>query len=95
MRLLVIVAILLVSCGKQAPVVDKVIVINKDTFDLVLTRSEVKSCDRIQISVVDDMNPRYQIVTTDSMTFKSSRAFSAGDSIDVNVYKRRTNETNY
>jgi len=54
----------------------------------------VKSCDRIQISVVDDMHPRYRIVTTDSMTFKSNRAFSVGDSIDVNVYKRRTNEVN-
>jgi len=94
MRLLVIVAILLVSCGKPSLVVDEVMIINKDTFDLIITRSAVKSCDRIQISVVDDMNPRYRIVTTDSMTFKSNRAFSVGDSIDVNVYKRRTNEVN-
>ena len=95
MRLLVIIAILLVSCGRPAPVIDEVMIINKDTFDLIITKSEVKSCDRIQISVVDDVNPRYRIVTTDSMTFKSNRAFSVGDSIDVNVYKRRTNEVNH
>lgn len=95
MRLLVIVAILLVSCGRKTQVVDEVMIINKDTFDLIITRSAVKSCDRIQISVVDDVNPRYRIVTTDSMTFKSNRAFSVGDSIDVNVYKRRTNETSH
>lgn len=95
MRLLVIVAILLVSCGRPAPVVNEAMIINKDTFDLIITRSAVKSCDRIQISVVDDVNPRYRIVTTDGMTFKSNRAFSVGDSIDVNVYKRRTNETSH
>ena len=95
MRLLLLVLAigLLTSCGGRKSS-DDVLLINKDTFDLTRTRSAVKSCERIQVSVLDDINPRYRIVTTDSMVFKSARYFSAGDSIDVKIYKRRTNEVN-
>lgn len=79
---------LLTSCGGRKSG-DAIMFINKDTFDLVKTKTEVKSCERIQISVMDDINPRYQIVTTDSMILKSERFVSVGDSIVVNVYKKR------
>lgn len=81
--------ILMYSCG-PVPETRKTIVIGKDTFDLVPTKAVVVECEKIaSVSVHDDINPRYRIVTVDSMEFKSSRWFTVGDTIDVHVYKKR------
>ena len=89
-----IIAILLllvsvVSCTTQAKD-EKKITIGKDKFDLVQTKAIVVECERIaSVSVHDDINPRYRIVTADSMKFKSSGCLIVGDTIDVRVYKKR------
>lgn len=84
---LLIASIILVSCHGNKPVEN--MLINSGNFDLIRTKTEVKTCERIQRSVLDDINPRYLITTTDSMAIKSYYAVSPGDSITVSVYKRR------
>jgi len=89
-----IIAILLllvsvVSCTTQVEE-KKTITISGDKFDLVQNKAVVGECEKIaSVSVHDDINPRYRIVTVDSMEFKSSRKFFVGDTIDVRVYKKR------
>lgn len=79
----------IVSCTSQVKE-RKTITVGKDEFDLVQTKAVVSACEKMEsISVHDDINPRYKIVTADSMEFKSSRWFSVGDTIDVRVYKKR------
>jgi len=81
--------VLVCSCG-PVPESPKTVVSGKDTFDLVQTKAVVSTFEKMEsISVHDDINPRYKIVTVDSMEFKSSRWFTVGDTIDVRVYKKR------
>lgn len=78
-----------VSCTTQVKD-EKTITIGKNKFDLIQTKAVVSTCEKIKsVSVHDDINPRYKIVTVDSMEFKSSRWFTVGDTIDVRVYKKR------
>lgn len=78
-----------VSCTTQVKD-EKTITMGKNKFDLIQTKAVVSTCEKIKsVSVHDDINPRYKIVTVDSMEFKSSRWFTVGDTIDVRVYKKR------
>jgi len=82
-------AILIYSCG-PVPEAKQTVIRGKDKFDLVQTKAVVAECEKIaSVSVHDDISPRYRIVTSDSMEFKSSRWFTVGDTIDVRVYKKR------
>jgi len=86
---ILLVFVSIVSCTTKVKD-EKTITIGKDKFDLVQTKAVVSTCEKMEsVSVHDDINPRYKIVTVDSMEFKSSRKFSVGDTIDVRVYKKR------
>jgi hypothetical protein len=81
--------VLVCSCG-PVPESPQTVVRGKDTFDLVQNKAIVSGCELISpVSVHDEINPRYRILTTDSLVFKSPREFSIGDTIDVRVYKKR------
>jgi hypothetical protein len=86
---LCLICFLVYSCG-PVPEAKQTVIRGKDTFDLVQTKAVVVECEKIApVSVHDEISPRYRIVTTDSLVFKSPQEFIIGDTIDVRVYKKR------
>lgn len=83
--LMLTMAMFMLSCNNK----NEDLLLTPEKFNMNKVRAEVISCERIHDSVLDDINPRYRIVTSDSMIIKSYYAVNPGDTIMVKVYKRK------